>query len=136
MPSGEEGSSGPSAEDKANRLALGAIVIASVAFIVAFLQFVLEYFASSEARSKCTYEAIGPSAKHIKFRPNWRFFKLRVKYPLLDLSYSKVFSAACTSELLAIDSLKSPLRRVCEDKPGWGWQVMRETDKLSFNMVS
>ncbi|KAJ4202015.1 hypothetical protein NW759_015483 [Fusarium solani] len=136
MSSGEEGSSGSSAEDKANRLALGAIVIASVAFIVAFLQFVLEYFASSEARSKYTYEAIGPSAKHVKFRPNWRFFKLRVKYPLLDLSFSKVFTAVCTSELLAIDSLKSPLRRVCEDKPHWGWQVMGETDNHSFNMVS
>lgn len=135
MSSGKEASGGSGGKDEENQLALGAIVIASVAFIVAFLQFLLEYFASSEARSKCTYEAIGPSAKHVKFRPNWRFFKLRVKYPLLDLSFDKVFRAACNSELLAIDSLESPLRRV-EGKPRWGWQAMQETDRLSFNMVS
>lgn len=107
-------------------VALAALVLAAAALVVALAQALMQYLSSSDARRKCTYEAIGISAKSTKMGWDWSFWKLRVYYPLLNISKQAVLDAAFHREEYHIDAHSSPLRQL-SDRDGWGWLVLEET---------
>lgn len=120
-------------------VALAALILAAGAFVVAVAQALLQYFSSSEARGKCTYEAIDRSAKSTKLRWNWTFWKLRVYYPVLDLSFKAVMTATLQQTDHEINSNWSPLRGLAlatKDRR-WVFKVLDEKDTdTSFLTVS
>jgi hypothetical protein len=125
-------------------VALAALVLAAGAFVVALAQALMQYFSSSEARGKCTYEAIGMSAKSTKMGWNWTFWKLRVYYPVLNISFTTVMRAAVEQADYHIDASSSPISKLAhlkeEDRKGrrqWGFTVLEETETdTSFLAVS
>ncbi|KAL2264055.1 hypothetical protein VTK26DRAFT_2841 [Humicola hyalothermophila] len=116
---------------------LAALILAAGAFVVALAQALMQYFSSSEARGKCTFEAIDISSKSTKLGWNWTFWKLRVYYPVLNISFSTVMRAA--AEQRHIDAPKSPITRFrkAHGRDNWGFTVLdeRETDN-SFLTVT
>jgi len=128
-----------SAVDNANRLALAATVLAALAFLVAASQAILEHLSSSDDRGKCTYEAIGTAAKEVGIGWNWKFWKLRVYYPLIDLSFAHVLATASRNFVTtAIESGTGPFssKEFQERHPDWAWTPLSETDDVSFNTVA
>jgi hypothetical protein len=118
-----------------NRLALAATILAAGAFIVSFLQVLLEYLGSSEARNKVTYQAIGDSAYLVKFGWKWRFWKLSVKYPLLKFNHETLLMLAHREMSKGIDMGGSPMKPLGV-KYDWLWSTMEEQDKVDFNSVA
>lgn len=122
-------------------VALAALVLAAGAFVVALAQALMQYFSSSEARGKCTYEAIDMSAKSTKMGWNWTFWKLRVYYPVLNISFTTVMRAAVEQADYHIDASSSPINKLASfkegDRKGWGFTVLEETETdTSFLAVS
>lgn len=111
---------------------MAALVLAAAAFVVALAQALMQYFSSSEARGKCTYEAIDMSAKSTKLGWNWTFWKLRVYYPVLNISFASVMGAAMDQAKEHIDAPHSPIARMAKAKKGqrkgWGFTVLEETE--------
>ncbi|GAW16999.1 hypothetical protein ANO14919_064480 [Xylariales sp. No.14919] len=64
----------------ANRLALSAVIIAVVAFLIAALQAIFEYPHSS-ARHKCDSVAIGPFSKKVLTKWSFRHLRRKFYYP-------------------------------------------------------
>lgn len=131
---------GSNSDVTANQLAMAATVLAAGAFVMAFLQALMEYIGSNEARSKCTYEAIGMTAKQVKFGWNFTFWRLRVYYPLLDFSFAAVLDQAVRqTNKDAINAPLSPMsaltRRKGQSKT-FGWRAMTETENTTFNDVA
>jgi hypothetical protein len=123
----------PKDDDSEIRLALAATVLAAAAFLVAASQAILEHFGSSGDSAKCTHEAIGAVARKVKRSWNFKFWKLRVYYPLLDLSSKEVLkTAAFNSVTTAIDAPSGPFRAIKRKRKGWEWHVMKERDDISF----
>jgi hypothetical protein len=114
----------PGSDVTSNNISLAAAVLAAGAFVIAFAQAFMEYLGSSASRGKCTYEAIGMSAKSTSWGWNWRFWKLRVYYPILDISYEKVRDAATDQCKLRDDS---PLANLSDNNESWGWYILDES---------
>ncbi|KAF2965656.1 hypothetical protein GQX73_g7909 [Xylaria multiplex] len=73
----------------ANRLSLAATIIAVAAFLVAFLQAILEYSSAGEsARRKCDLAAIGPFSKHVHKKWSFRHWRRKFYYPVLNQDFS------------------------------------------------
>ena len=104
-------------------------------FVISFAQALLEYFSSSEARNKCTYQAIGGSAKLVKFGWQWRFWKMRVQYPLLDLSSRSVLDLAFKSVSRTINFEESPVVEIVR-KHDWTFYPIRERDDSNYFTMS
>lgn len=122
-------------------VALAALVLAAGAFVVALAQALMQYFSSSAARGKCTYEAIDMSAKSTKLGWNWTVWKLRVYYPVLNISFTTVMRAAAQQASFHIDAPLSPINKLTKLKEGdrkfWGFTVLEETQTdTSFLTVS
>ncbi|KAF2452709.1 hypothetical protein BDY21DRAFT_155318 [Lineolata rhizophorae] len=93
MSSGEGAPTHDPDQQQSNRLAQGALVLAAGAFFVAALQAILEYASSSSTRDKCTEAAIGVSHRLVKYGWNMKGWRLKVQYPVLDLSQKKVMDS-------------------------------------------
>jgi hypothetical protein len=122
-------------------VALAALVLAAGAFIVAVAQALMQYLSSSEARGKCTYEAIDMSAQSTRLGWNWRFWKMRVNYPVLNISFGTVMRSAMDQAKYHIDAPKSPIARLAGFTQGirkdWAFVVLEETETdTSFLTVS
>ncbi len=122
-------------------VALAALVLAAGAFVVALAQALMQYFSSSDARGKCTYEAIDMSAKSTKLGWNWRFWKMRVYYPVLNINFTNVMRAAVEQGNYRIDAPESPIRHLARfkegERKGWRFGVLEETETdTSFLTVS
>lgn len=115
-------------------LSLIAVILAALAFIVAFLQVILEYTTSSPWRNMCSQGAIGPSAKERKLGWAFRRWKLKVYYPLLSLKFEDLLLRFLVSDVGTIE--KSPvLRNIC-DRRGWGWRPVRSSEKITWRTVA
>lgn len=92
-------------------VALAALVLAAGAFIIAFLQFLIEYVTSSSVREKCSRGAIG--GWQIYTNTTWDIWnwRLHVVYPQVDLQCSSLLkermNAALKRELLFSDLLSA-----------------------------
>jgi hypothetical protein len=133
----------PALDQQDGPIATSALVLAAAALVVSLAQALLQYLSSSEGRGKCTYEAIDASAKSTKLGWNWTFWKLRVYYPVLNISFSSVMRAAVEQAKYHIDAHESPISRLTKDrKPEderelWGFTVLEETETdTSFFTVS
>ncbi|KAK4233080.1 hypothetical protein C8A03DRAFT_39236 [Achaetomium macrosporum] len=130
-----------SSDQEDGPIATAALVLAAAALVVSLAQALLQYLSSSEGRGKCTYEAIDASAKSTKLGWNWTFWKLRVYYPVLNISFSSVMRAAVEQSNYHIDAPQSPISRLTKEKKGdrsmWGFTVLEETQTdTSFFTVS
>ncbi len=65
-------------------------MLAAGAFVVALAQALMQYFSSSHARRKCTYEAIDMSAKSTKLGWNRKFSE---DAPVLPINFTNVMTA-------------------------------------------
>jgi len=120
----------------ANTISLAAAILAAGAFIIAFAQALLQYFSSSESRNKCTFSAIDVSSKQVKFGWSWKFWKLRVYYPVLDFDFQSILLLQLEASLKnAIDSPKSPLEKI-RKKHGWHWRSVMEKDEISRRTIA
>jgi hypothetical protein len=76
--------------EAANRLSLAAVLLGGSAFVIAFLQALLQYVTASEERIKCNSSAIDIAEK----RKRWSFsplhWKTRFYYPELTLSLNGI----------------------------------------------
>ncbi|KAK4150014.1 hypothetical protein C8A00DRAFT_37391 [Chaetomidium leptoderma] len=137
-----QGGSSPDQHNEQDTIiAMAALILAAGAFVVSLAQALMQYLASSDARGKCTYEAIDMSAKSTKLGWNWTFWKLRVYYPVLNISFSTVMQAAVEQSNYHIDAPESPLSKLAKSKEGdrqsWGFTVLEETETdTSFLTVS
>ncbi|KAF3938721.1 hypothetical protein ABW19_dt0210291 [Dactylella cylindrospora] len=88
--------------DLQNQLALAAVVIAVVAFVVAMLQVLLQYLTSNQ-RDKCLTGAIGGWSRFTKTRWDFATWRIRVKYPKLNLSPYDLVQVRQTQERELLD---------------------------------
>ena len=128
--------SATSGDTVANRTAVAAAVLAAGAFVVAFAQFILDYFSSSEARNKCTFPAIDASAKQVKFGFNRKFVKLRVYYPVLDFSFASILQLqGITATKAAINSPESPIEAIRAKHDG-RWRAVTEQERITWKHIA
>jgi hypothetical protein len=104
----------------ANRLSLGAAILAAGAFLVAFLQAVLEYSSSGAERDKCTECAIHIAKKMSYRRWPWEW-KWRYYYPELDFRANAVLGQLVVTSLTGIQA--SFLREIVRIE-GNGWMAL------------
>lgn len=118
--------------NSANTIALAAAVLAAAAFVVAFLQAALDYSSSSSSRHKCTYAAIGESARHKKMRWSFASWKLKVYYPELDFGFKGILRLFTEFGWQRIEYSTSigNIR-----KPGWGWRQVKSTQIPKSNNI-
>jgi len=115
-------------------LGLVAVILAALAFIVAFLQVILEYTTSSPWRNMCSQSAIGPSAKQRKLGWTFRRWKLKVYYPLLRLEFDDLLWHFLRSDVRTIR--KSPAMRDVADRRDWKWRDVRSSEKITWRTLA
>jgi len=115
-------------------MGLVAVILAALAFIVAFLQVVLEYTTSSPWRNMCSQAAIGPSAKQRKLGWTFRRWKLKVYYPLLRLQFDDLLQAFLRSDLETIE--KDMALREIAHRHDWGWRPIKSSEKITWGVVA
>ena len=107
----------------ANRVSLAAAVLAAGAFLVAFLQALLEYSSSGAERHKCNECAIHIAKKMAYRRWSFRSWKWRYYYPELDIQVDKIFkqlTASIINESTIEGSFLGPLGQ----RPGYGFRSL------------
>ena len=126
-------------ESVADTLAIAAVVLAAGAFAVAFLQAILQYASSSQSRNKVSPAAIDVSSRHVKTGWSWRYWRLRVYYPLLYFSYQEILNlsvAASDTSIDGRDSLIKGFQRANKDARHWAWRTVRRTDKVTWRNIA
>jgi hypothetical protein len=78
--------------EAANRLSLAAVVLGGSAFVIAFLQALLQYVTASEERFKCDSSAIDISEKHKRWSFSPYHWKTKFYYPELVVSLDRIKS--------------------------------------------
>jgi hypothetical protein len=116
-------------------IALSASVLAAAAFVVAFLQVLLQYLTSSEVRQKCTQPAIGLSAKQVRRSWSFRSWKMKVYYPLLRLDTGRIMLHMMRNEMAGI-SYSSTLKPLTKTHQNWAWRAVQAHDRLTIWTVA
>ena len=124
-----------SSGNSSNNIAIAAAILAAAAFIVAIAQTVLQYASSSASRNKCTFSAIDASFRQVKLRWSWRFWRLRVEYPVLDFGYGRILDLMLSSSLQGINSLTSPIDDI-RDVHKWNWSSIEEKDVIKRGAIA
>jgi hypothetical protein len=122
-------------DNSSNNIALAAAILAAAAFIVATAQTVLEYASSSAARNKCAFSAIDASSKQVKLRWSWRFWRLRVYYPVLEFSVRRTLSLMMNATAKSIDGDHSPMQPIRRSH-GWDWAQIEEKDNIKGKNIA
>src|SRR5271170_7365769 len=87
----------PSSSTSSDQSTIVALVLAAAAFLISFLQMLVQYLTSSPTRDKCSQGAIGGWHTYAKTR--WDFFnyRLRVLYPVVNLDCVKILQSRRTA---------------------------------------
>ncbi|KAH0556283.1 hypothetical protein GP486_005792 [Trichoglossum hirsutum] len=128
-------SDGSASDSTSNRLALAAAILAAGAFVVAFMQALLEYISSNSAMRKCSPCAIGYSSYLVKRRWNFRFWKLRVYYPLLALEKMNILNVLFIQSLQSIE-LDDGISEIAALNSQWAWRNINEDDVPKWLQVA
>jgi len=88
----------------ANRLSLAAAILAAAAFIVSFLQALLQYSSAGNERDKCNKCAIHIAHKMASRHWDFREWKWRYLYPELDLKAASIIKQLRKDGPLSIQS--------------------------------
>jgi len=100
--------------------AIAAFVISIVAFVIAWFQGVLEYLSSSSSRHKCNRAAIGNSESMVKWGWNFRWWHLRVSYPILNLRAEPLLEQQKSLYAASIKTIKLSDGRSSQGNQGSG----------------
>lgn len=106
-----------------NRIALAALILGGGAFIVAFLQTILQYVTSG-VREKCLTGAIGDWSKYTQTRWDVLRWRIRVRYAKYDLNILK-----------ALESRDNTTRKGLEGMSGFAAYIFRNPD-VGFRDIS
>ncbi|PVI02126.1 hypothetical protein DM02DRAFT_670801 [Periconia macrospinosa] len=101
--------------EAANRLSLAAVLLAGSAFVIAFLQAILQYVSASEERIKCNFSAIDISEKHKRWSFSFLHWKTKFYYPELNLSLQNIKSQIRSDRKKADASLESAESQIESD---------------------
>jgi hypothetical protein len=115
-------------------IALVAVILAAGAFIVAFLQVLLEYMSSSASRDLCSFSAIGPTSNQKKYGWNFSAWKLRVYYPLIKMDCNTLlqeFVKSGTKNIEVNETVKSIQRN-----HNWVWRVINSDEIVHRNDIA
>ncbi|KAF2679815.1 hypothetical protein K458DRAFT_263315, partial [Lentithecium fluviatile CBS 122367] len=113
---------------------LVAAILAAAAFIVAFLQTLLEYMGSSASRNICSSSAIGYAARQVKWGWSLGSWKLKVYYPLLDMSQRTLMLNFISAELngISMDDKMDSIRKAHD----WAWRPIESTEAITANTIA
>ncbi|KAF2396080.1 hypothetical protein EJ06DRAFT_242395 [Trichodelitschia bisporula] len=114
--------------------AFAAVLLAAAAFIVAFLQVILEYMSSSTTRNLCSPQAIGVSAHQTKYSWNFGSWKLRVFYPLIKMDTGTLLLLFMSSEQRSISRVPE-LRRIAKAHD-WRWRAIESSESIDRNTIA
>lgn len=112
-------------------VAIAAAVLGAGAFVIVSLQATLEYL-SSGPRHKCTATAIGYTSKQVKIRWSWTNWRLKVKYPLLNLDWVAILQLAQDDDINNDENMDS-IRKAHQ---GWFWRPLEIDDKIGQANIS
>jgi hypothetical protein len=118
-----------------NALALAALIISVFAFVVAFFQAVLAYFSTSSSRQRCTRAAIGPSASLGKIRWDFRWWRLRVYYPIVSLRAPDLLKEQVRLYRDSIKAFDKRLGNLAKER-NWYWCDVNVYDQLKWYHVA
>lgn len=115
-------------------MGLLAVILSALAFLVAFLQVVLEYTTSSPWRNMCSQAAIGPSAKQRKLGFTFRRWKVKVYYPLLRLDFRDLKQAFLLTDAAYIGK-HHPFRAISR-RHAWSWRPIQSNEKITWRAIA
>lgn len=109
-------------------VALAAVILAAGAFIVAFLQVILEYMSSSASRNICSSGAIGSSARGTRYGWSLGSWKLKVYYPILKMDVRSLLAEFMRADRNSIVHDRN-IRRIAE-KRDCTWRSIQSKEKI------
>ncbi|KAI9803567.1 MAG: hypothetical protein M1825_001910 [Sarcosagium campestre] len=112
-------------------VAFGAVILAAAAFLVTFLQTMLQYVSSSNSRHKCSTAAIGRAHKLVNWHWSFTSWRLKVKYPLLDFNHVSVMREFYRQSHQTLKS-EPEMRTIINKRKGWGWRSRQTGDRVGF----